>query len=378
MPAEADGAEAAPLGGDPPRDTVAARSRPPAAAIARRIVTAKGNPGMATELPEDATAAGGDGAAVGPQSEVATTTASAAPVPAAPVPPIADPQGHVPMPVGHFEPVTLAERVDALKAELDALGGQIARKRPWWREVTTLVAVTALVFSFGTTIVSYVRTSEQDVHDSAVELRTLVERLTQIPADVVQANKTYADDPVTASTLASIYTQEEVLDAQQAAQIMDRIPDQVTPPEYSLVANILIGAGIDHPSLEMLDLAAKGANNVNDFVSAVRTKAIRVYQLGDPTTGRALFQSALDVFTKSFASSPAAFRDYTDMQTQVDWAESELGIHDCALATQHFGLAKAFTAEFDPSDSKVKSVLALEPYVTACAAPAPSGSPAAP
>jgi hypothetical protein len=238
--------------------------------------------------------------------------------------------------------------------------------------------VSALVFSFGTTVVSYVRTSETDVHDSAVELRTLVERLTQIPADVVQANKTYADDPVTASTLASIYTQEEVLDAQQAAQIMARIPDQVTPPEYSLVANILIGAGIDHPSLEMLDLAANGANNVNDYVSAVRTKGIRVFQLGDPATGRTLFQSALDVFTKSYASSPASFRDYTDMQTQLVWSVSELGIHDCALASQHFALARAFTAEFDPTDSKVKSVLALAPYVTACTAPAPSGSPTAP
>ena len=264
-----------PLPADPPRDIPVAADRGAQRERLRGIGAAKGNPGMPTELPDDPNAAGADSATPGAASpdggaspdgaaspSVAAVGAAAA---TASFAPIADPQGHVPIPPGHVEPVTFAERVDALRAELDALGGEVARKRPWWREVTTLVAVAALVFSFGTTIVSYVRTSEQDVHDSAVELRTLVERLTQIPADILEANKTYADDPVTASTLASIYTQEEVLDAQQAAQIMDRIPDQVTPPEYSLVANILIGAGIDHPSLEMLDLGGEGRQQRERF-----------------------------------------------------------------------------------------------------------------
>jgi len=58
----------------------------------------------------------------------------------------------------------LEQRVDLMKREIDAL--QIAvtgQSKPWYKNVSTLLSVTALLFSFGTTFVSYHRANIQDI-----------------------------------------------------------------------------------------------------------------------------------------------------------------------------------------------------------------------
>ena len=70
----------------------------------------------------------------------------------------------------------LGERVDTMKREIDAL--QIAvmsQKKPWYKEIPVIVSVVALLFSFGTTVVSFRRTQVQDVQNMRQELRGLLQ-----------------------------------------------------------------------------------------------------------------------------------------------------------------------------------------------------------
>ena len=214
-------------------------------------------------------------------------------------------------------------RYEALKDEVDALQVLVMKQQqPWYRDAAAIVAVLALVFSFGTTIVSYQRTSQEDIHASEIELRALLSRSSAIPAEMTENARTYADDPGAVARSTSVLTQEQILLAKQAAQVLFGIPqERVTAAQYLLVANVLIGNGIDREGLQLVDSAIAVARDVNDFVSAVRVKAFRLFQLQRADEGRDLYQQALAVWDRrGFETQDTNFRAYTDLQTRVGWA----------------------------------------------------------
>ncbi len=77
--------------------------------------------------------------------------------------------------------VELKENIAKIKQEVDdAL--QIASKPTegsGLRSPTLIISLLALLFSFGTTAVSYYQIRQQDIHDARTELRGLIERLSQ-------------------------------------------------------------------------------------------------------------------------------------------------------------------------------------------------------
>lgn len=284
---------------------------------------------------------------------------------------------------GASDPVGRDLRYDALKAEVDALQVQIMRSQsPWYRDATAIVAVLALLFSFGTTVVSFQRTAQQDVQASEIELRALIGRLSVIPVEMTQNAKTYADDPGALASLTSILTQEQILIAKQAAQVLRNIPEErVTAAQYLLVANVLINNGIDTDGLDMIDKAIEVARDVNDFVSAARVKAFRIFQLGRVDEGRELYQRALGVFDRrGFETQDERFRDYTDLQTRVGWAQAELSVGNCAEARAQIEEARKLSPRFAANDTQVRRMEQVEDALETCqpgatAPPTPSGSP---
>lgn len=271
-------------------------------------------------------------------------------------------------------------RYETLKAEVDALQVQVMRQQvPWYRDATALVAVLALLFSFGTTVVSYQKSAQEEVHASEIELRSLIGRLSAIPVEMTEASKAYADDAGTVASLTSVLTQEQLLIAKQAAQVLANIPEErVTAAQYLLVANVLIANGVDTPGLRLLDKAIARAGDVNDFVSAARVKAYRVFQLGRIDEGRALYQRALDVFSRrGFESSDENFKAYTHLQTQVGWAQAELSVGNCDEARRHIGDARLLATRFPTTDNQVRRMEAVASAITDCrpGAIAPPGSP---
>src|SRR5262245_6234256 len=83
-----------------------------------------------------------------------------------------------------------------LKREVDALQIVVQSKTtPWYRSTSTIISIMALLFSFGTTSVSYLRTQSQDVQSLRTELRGVLQRLTELPKENVQMAKAYESDP---------------------------------------------------------------------------------------------------------------------------------------------------------------------------------------
>ena len=132
----------------------------------------------------------------------------------------------------------LEQKVDLMKREIDAL--QIAvtgHTTPWYKDVSTILSVVALMFSFGTTFVSYHRTTVQDIQSTRQELRGLLQRLAALPKENVDIYKKYADDSASMNVVGRLKNQEGTLLARQAAELAKKLPrDLVSSTEYYAIA----------------------------------------------------------------------------------------------------------------------------------------------
>jgi hypothetical protein len=259
-------------------------------------------------------------------------------------------------------------------------GGRLAvapqpPRRPWYRELGSLLAVIALVFSFGTTAVSYVRTAQLDAHDRRVELTDLVQRINAITRDAVDVQVTYAANPPALAALARTMTQERLLIAKQAERVMGQIPDQVGAAEYALVAAVLIAANIDSLGLPLLDKAVKASRDANDLTGSLRTWGNRLFAIGQADLGRAKFGEALLVFDKEgFRSDDQAYVASTQLDTQFFWAAAELQYGTCDSAKQHLAEARALVPKIPVDDPRIAQLATLEPQIATCT-PRPAPTP---
>ena len=80
--------------------------------------------------------------------------------------------------------------VHNLKREVDALQIKLlSETKPWYKKVSVLIALFALIFSFGTTVISYQRTIEQDQRSLKQELRGLILQLVHLPLKGIELNE---------------------------------------------------------------------------------------------------------------------------------------------------------------------------------------------
>ena len=81
----------------------------------------------------------------------------------------------------------LEQRVELMKREIDALQVTVTeRSKPWYHNVSVLISIIALLFSFGTTLVSYHRNNIQEIQNARAELRGLLQRMAALPKENVE------------------------------------------------------------------------------------------------------------------------------------------------------------------------------------------------
>ena len=236
----------------------------------------------------------------------------------------------------------LEQKVDLMKREVDALQIAIAgHTKPWYKNISTILSVVALLFSFGTTYVSYHRTAVQDVQSTRQELRGLLQRLAALPKENVDIYKKYADDPASMKIVGGLINQEGTLLARQAAELAKKLPgDLVSGTEYYSIAIALQNsydlAGAD----EFLKYSIQAATDFNTEIAAIRSTAVLQFIQGRPESGRVEYQKALNIFSKYPGYDPFTMIS-TNVWTELAWAFSEANLGLLALASQHIKSAKA-------------------------------------
>lgn len=244
----------------------------------------------------------------------------------------------------------LEERLVTMKREIDALQiASAAKARPWYRDFSTLLSVTALLFSFGTTFVSYHRTEMQDIQSARQELRGLLQRIAALPKENLDAAKKYADDPASRSMVSGFINQENTLLARNCAELAKKLPaGSVSATEFYAIAVALQNAYDLAGADEFLNYAIKADPDFNTEISCLRMLASMKFISGKPETGRVEYQKALDIFSKYPQFDPYT-RAVTNVQTELAWAFSEASSNVFNLASQHVENAEALVASFPRS-----------------------------
>jgi hypothetical protein len=244
----------------------------------------------------------------------------------------------------------LEQKVNQMKGEIDAMQVSIAgQSKPWYRNVSTILAAVALLFSFGTTYVSYRRTAVQDVQSLRQELRGLLQRLASLPKENVDIQRRYADDPAVMGLVSGYINQENTLLARQAAELAKKLPsDSVSAIEYYAIGLALQNAYDTAAAGEFFEYSNQTAKDFNTEISALRSTATLRFIQGQPESGRVEYQKALNVFSK-YPGYDLYTKTSTNIWTELSWAGSEYTVGRKDLATQHIESARTLLSRLPPS-----------------------------
>jgi tetratricopeptide (TPR) repeat protein len=254
----------------------------------------------------------------------------------------------------HEQVAELIERVDVLKGEVD--GVQIALMKehtPWYRNMSTIISIVALLLSFVTAWTSERRLEVQDVQSSRTELRSLLLRLAALPRENEDARVKYRDEPATMALVGGYLQQENVLLTRQAAELIDRLPaDRVSATEISAVAMALKVANEEFEALKMfeqaIDRAAASGDSIGE-VAALRGYADTLFGVGRADEGRVSYQRALSIFSKADHREYGEFvRAMTTIMTELSWAWSESRIDAVDEQRKHIESAEQILSGLRP------------------------------
>jgi tetratricopeptide (TPR) repeat protein len=253
---------------------------------------------------------------------------------------------------------------DELRAELSNLRmtvallteKSLAAEVPWYRNVATLISVSALVFSLGTTVVAGWHTQEQDIHNLRTELRGLIQRLVALPKDNVEIFQKYKDDPSVIANLGGPLNMENVILSRQADEILKRLPkDQVSATDYIAVAQALANARIFDAALADFNKALGVASPVlYDELGALRSLGALAMSLGKTGEARAYYQRAADIFGKDeYRGFDQITKSSANVETEIFWAGAERAAGNLDMFQQHLARADQLANDLpkaSPSD----------------------------
>jgi hypothetical protein len=237
---------------------------------------------------------------------------------------------------------TLPHQLNTMKQEIDALQIEMAaRSRPWYRQASVMVAVSALIFTVATTAVSIRRTTLQDRHNAKVELRELIREMSTISTKAADLGTRSSSNPQAGLLASSLLTTDMIVLANQAADIVDEIPGEVTAAEYYAVASALGANGISDRVLDYYERGIAVAHDTPSHLALRRGLAFTYFAQGDVNGGREAFGEAIDAID-DFPDTIEIYRQAETGYTHLSWAGAELSAGECEAASQEH--AKAATS----------------------------------
>jgi tetratricopeptide (TPR) repeat protein len=243
----------------------------------------------------------------------------------------------------------IESRLDGLKQEVDALQVKVlSETAPWYRQASTLIAFFALVFSFGTTVISYQRAAEQDERSLKQELRGLILQLVQLPLRGIELNEKYKEQPLFLGGISAVFNHESLILADQAATVAERIPHLVSSAEYITLANAFQNGGQLERASAMRRRAIEVAEVPIDAINALRQQGGQAYQQGNLEVGRAYFRDAIDLLDQSEVEIDPGVKAFTNAFTEMFWAQMESTVGQCEEFRQHIASARGFADGVPP------------------------------
>jgi len=251
------------------------------------------------------------------------------------------------------------ERYEILKKEVDSIQIQLGQEHgPWYKKPSNLISVIALLFSFGTTIVSYINSHNEDIRANHREAMALIQRITKLPSENFELMQKYKDSGP-GQSLSGMISQENVLLATQATNLVKRYPDTFSATEFFAIATALANSNIVDKVPYLFKTAIEKAETSNEYNSATRSYAFFLYSKGDYTEGKKYYEMALSVWYK-FPERNMYIVNSTDLTTLMYWSQAELMANNVKEAEKLIAQAKDKLAQLFPSPSTTSLAMQVD------------------
>ena len=212
-----------------------------------------------------------------------------------------------------------------LERKVEVIQMQVTEgKSEWYEKPSILISLVALIFSLGTTGVSYYKTYKDDVRENKKEARELIQRMTKLPMGNLEVIKKY-ENASEVSMISSLMNTENVLLATQLVDFIKRYPNSFSGVEYSTTAEFLARSNTAPYKYiaELFEKAVQKSRSSTEYAAATRAYAGYLFFQEDENKGRKYYEKALNVW-KIFPEKNKVFILNMDIYTLENWSEVEV------------------------------------------------------
>lgn len=245
----------------------------------------------------------------------------------------------------------IENEIEELKQDIIEINNKRDKNKSWTNISSNIIAMIALLFSFGTTFFSYNRMNEQDIHNTKNELNSILEKLSSLPKENYELMNRYKYNPIATSKLSGYIMQENIILANQAYDIIKKLPENIiTGTEYYAVADAFVCIPDYDKAISLYKKAIFKINDITTEIAIHRSYANVLYQNGKIEEGRTEYDLANATFI-IYNNYSFTFKTICYIQTEICWASSEISIGNKIEALRHISKANQYLKQL-PNDMR--------------------------
>lgn len=237
----------------------------------------------------------------------------------------------------------LSNRINILDDEIKRVNAKLEAKKPWYREVSSIVAVLALLFSFGTTMVSFSKAKDQEYIAARIELRSVMERLADIPRRHIEIFEKYNKDSTDLVTQLAVQLNTENLSlSNQAYAIIERIEGmkvgkgKILDIEYIAIANALSYSLQQEKARKLLEEGYRRSRDASTAAASLRSLATIALFFDDKDKARNYMKKARNIYDENkYKNDPDLNKKWINATTEIQWANMEFMLSNFAGSKKH-------------------------------------------
>jgi tetratricopeptide (TPR) repeat protein len=242
-----------------------------------------------------------------------------------------------------------AERGRALLETKDRQGEKASSKQEL--RIATVVSIAAAVVSIVSAGYTVIHAREQERHNKRIELTSMIEKLVLLQ-----------DHP----------NDQYFILGRLAARLIDELPDEVAPPEYSIVARSLLSSGSAPRAIEYGEKAVRNAESISDKTWALRQLGWTYTQSGAIEKGRDTYTRALQIFHQNGIDEESVWVKGDLATTYADWGEIAAIMAQCKDANAAKAKLRILLPTIIPADDRSfaeEKAKRMDPYLDKCVQP---------
>lgn len=264
-----------------------------------------------------------------------------------------------------------APQVPATPAESSATPKTPKKKkaRHWYQSPSIIIATLALLVSVISSLAAILNNNSTAKNQDEQQLLTLVQDLTQIPAQQAALQQTYSKNPATLQNLNGDIAATEVVESEEAAQLIRVLGYKVPGIEAYEVAYAFGLQGNYGEAIQFYSLAASRTTDPFLLTAVYRGWAQSLYNLGEPKPARVKIAAAYSAYAHTTNVALYAKTD-SYIYTTLFQVPFEIGVHNCSYAKKQLLYAVRLIASLPSTEGNyaayVSEAARVRQQVTGC------------